>query len=161
MAKVYAYCQRRQIEHSIPYKFTLGMFSCSVGFMILYASRYAHDLSGMISPSWLLASYLFQSLGEILVSALGVAMIAELVPAPLMGFMMGMWFLTSSLSGFTGAALASLTALPKDIDSGVDSLMRYTQVFMQIGVTTFIAGCIMGILAPFLSRLMINPKVGH
>ena len=67
---------------------------------------------------------------------------------------MGMWFLTSSLSGFTGAAVASLTALPNGSEGGIASLMTYTHVFAQIGVTTFLAACMMALLAPFLTRLM-------
>lgn len=154
VAGVYTWCQQRSIHMTVPYKFAIGMVFCSIGFMILFATRFGHDAAGMVSPWWLVGSYLFQSLGEILVSALGVAMVAELVPPPIMGFVMGMWFLASSLAGFTGAAVASLTALPKGPVGGIASLMMYTHVFAQIGVTTLIAACMMALLAPFLTRLM-------
>jgi POT family proton-dependent oligopeptide transporter len=106
----------------------------------------------MVSSWWLVVSYLFQALGELLVSALGVAMVAELVSPKIMGFVMGVWFLTSSVAGFTGAAVASLTALPKGMLPGVDSLSVYTHVFLQIGIVTFAAAVAMAVLAPWLMR---------
>lgn len=151
---VYAHLNRRNISFTVPYKFALGMFFCSIGFLVLFSTRFWHDDLGMISSWWLVGSYLFQSIGEILVSALGVAMVAELVPPQIMGFVMGMWFLTSSMAGFTGAAVASLTALPNSTQFGVESLMMYTHVFGEIGITTFVVACIMGLIAPFLARLM-------
>ncbi len=154
VAGVYHLGQQHKIHVAVPYKFAMGMVCCSIGFMILFFTRFGHDAAGMVSPWWLVGSYLFQSLGEILVSALGVAMVAELVPPQIMGFVMGMWFLTSSLAGFTGAAVASLTALPKGSEGGIASLMTYTHVFAQIGVTTFLAACMMALLAPVLTRLM-------
>jgi POT family proton-dependent oligopeptide transporter len=157
IAGLYHWCQQRKIHVSVAYKFAIGMGFCSIGFMILSCAGFRHDAAGMVSSWWLVGSYLFQSLGEILVSALGVAMVAELVPPQIMGFVMGMWFLTSSLSGFTGAAVASLTMLPQGSEAGVPSLMMYTHVFAQIGVTTLIAACMMALLAPFLTRLMRNP----
>ena len=138
----------------IPYKFALGMVSCSIGFMILYMTRYFADEQVMVSSGWLVASYFFQALGELFVSALGVAMVAELVSPKIMGFVMGMWFLTSSVAGFTGAAVASLTALPKGMPPGVESLTVYTHVFLEIGVITLLVACVMGLLAPSLTRWM-------
>ena len=91
---------------------------CGFSFLLLYFARYFHTDNGMVSSWWLIASYLFQSLGELLVSALGVAMVAELVPASITGFVMGIWYLTTAISGFFGATVASYTALPINIKPG-------------------------------------------
>lgn len=154
LAWLYTYLNQRNLTFAIPYKFALGMVSCSIGFMILYMTRYFANEQVMVSSGWLVASYLFQALGELLVSALGVAMVAELVSPRIMGFVMGMWYLTSSVAGFTGAAVASLTALPKGMPPGVESLTVYTHVFLEIGVITLVAACLMGLLAPNLTRWM-------
>ena len=154
LAWLYTYLNRRKLSFPIPYKFALGMVSCSIGFMILYMTRYFADEQVMVSSGWLVASYFFQALGELFVSALGVAMVAELVSPKIMGFVMGMWFLTSSVAGFTGAAVASLTALPKGMPPGVESLTVYTHVFLEIGVITLLVACVMGLLAPSLTRWM-------
>jgi POT family proton-dependent oligopeptide transporter len=122
--------------------------------MLLYFARYAHDSNGMVSSLWLVTSYLFQSLGELLVSALGVAMVAELVPQRISGFVMGMWFLTSSVAGFIGATVASYTALPANLHPGIESLMIYTNVFAWIGIITLAIALLLWVISPKLSRLM-------
>lgn len=156
MSPVLAYCygqfNKKGILFSIPYKFALGMTMCAVSFLMLYFARYFYTGNGMVSSWWLIFSYLFQSLGELLVSALGVAMVAELVPAQIAGFVMGMWFLTSAVAGFIGAAVASYTALPENIQPGIESLMIYTNVFACIGIITLLIALCMWLLSPRLNR---------
>ena len=129
LAMLYHKLQQRGLAFSIPYKFAVGMLCCGFSFTLLYFARYLHDNGGMVSSWWLVASYFFQSTGELFVSALGVAMVAELVPVHITGFVMGMWFLTSSIAGFVGASVASLTALPATVKPGMESLVIYTKVF--------------------------------
>lgn len=154
LAMFYSALQRHGYAFKVPYKFALGMTCCGLSFSLLYFARYLHDDSGMVSYWWLVASYLFQSLGELLVSALGVAMVAELVPVPITGFVMGMWFLTSSVAGFIGASVASYTALPKNLQPGIESLMIYTHVFACIGLTTLAVALFLWLISPRLCRLM-------
>lgn len=154
VAILYLKLERRGILFLIPYKFALGMTLCGVSFMVLFFSRYVHDSFGMVSSWWLVASYFVQSLSEILVSALGVAMVAELVPRRIVGFVMGMWFIISSLAGFTGAKVASYTALPTDISGGYASLASYTQIFAYIGMVTLAIALVLWLISPRLSRLM-------
>lgn len=154
LAFFYNILNKKGIAFSIAYKFATGTFMCSVSFLLLYFSRYFYIDNGIVSSWWLIVSYLFQSIGELLVSALGVAMVAELVPASIAGFVMGMWFLTSAVAGFIGATVASYTALPSHIKPGVESLMIYTNVFACIGIITFVIACLMWLLAPRLNRYM-------
>lgn len=156
MALFYTHLNRREISFPVPCKFALGMTCCGVGFLLLYFCRYTHDVNGMVSSWWLVVAYLFQSLGEVLVSALGVAMVAELVPEKMAGFVMGVWFLTSAVAGFTGAWVASFTALPNNIHRGVESLMIYTDVFADIGVVTLGLALLMWLISPSLKWLMSN-----
>lgn len=157
LAWLYRYLHVKNMDLSMPYKFAVGMLFCAISFGLLFFTRYWHDTQGIVSGGWLVASYLFQSLGELLVSALGVAMVAELVPAAIAGFVMGMWFLTSAVAGFTGAAVASVAAFPSDIAPGVHSLMLYSKLFGWIGLSTFLLSALMFILAPILTRHMRQP----
>jgi POT family proton-dependent oligopeptide transporter len=154
LAYSYQKMNRGGIPLSIPYKFALGMTFCGLSFLILYFARFAHDSMGMVSSWWLVLSYLFQSTGELLVSALGVAMVAELVPGEIAGFVMGMWFLTSAMAGFIGAYVASFTSLPKNVHAGMESLIIYTDVFAYIGISTLAVALLLWCLSPFLTRLM-------
>ncbi|WP_181874816.1 hypothetical protein [Legionella feeleii] len=62
------------------------------------------------------------------------------------------WFLTSSIAGFVGASVASLTALPANVKPGMESLAIYTKVFAYIGLVTLGIGGLMWLGAAFLSR---------
>jgi POT family proton-dependent oligopeptide transporter len=155
LATLYGYLYRKGIVIPIPYKFAAGMTCCAISFFCLYCARFIHDDLGMVSPWWLIGSYFFQTIGELLVSALGVAMIAELVPQRIAGFVMGMWYLTSSVAGFLGATIATYTALPTNIQFGLGSLMLYTHVFAYIGIVTFLIACLLWFISPLLSRLIV------
>lgn len=153
-AMIYHRLNRAGMVFATPYKFALGMTCCGVGFLSLYFCRFAYDAQGFVSPGWLVGAYLFQSMGELLVSALGVAMVAELVPEKITGFVMGAWFLTSAVAGFTGASVASYTAVPGTVQPGFESLMVYTQVFGCIGLAALLVALLMWRLSPPLNRLL-------
>lgn len=155
LASLYTRLNNKGFDFSLPYKFAMGMTMCGVSFLILYFARYFYTGNGIVSSWWLIGSYLFQSLGELLVSALGVAMVAQLVPGRVSGFVMGMWFLTSAVAGFLGATVASYTALPSHIKPGVDSLIVYTDVFAWIGIVTLAIAFVMWLCSPYLSRYIV------
>jgi len=152
LATTYSQLNKKGWSFPMPYKFALGITMCGLSFLILYPARYFYTGAGMLSSWWLIVSYMFQSLSELLVSALGLAMVAELVPSRHAGFVMGMWFLTSAVAGFLGATVASYTALPELVKPGVDSLIIYTDVFGSIGVVALFISLLMWLLAPVLSR---------
>ena len=154
LAKFYWYLNKHGIDFQIPYKFAAGMAFCGVGFALLFFCRYLYDAQFMISLWWLVAAYFFESMGELLVSALGVAMVAELVPKKIAGFVMGLWFLTSAVAGFTGAMVSSYTALPKQIIPSLGSLMMYSRVFGWIGLVTLLVALFLGLISKRLTRLM-------
>lgn len=151
LAIFYAKLNTHQVYFSIAHKFALGMTCAALSFLVLFLSRYFPTTNGLVSPWWLVGSYLFQALGELLISALGVAMVAELVPQRIAGFVMGMWFLSSAAAGFTGAWVASYTALPKLVKPGMHSLLVYTEVFKYIGIGVGLIALIMWLSTPYLN----------
>ncbi len=155
LAALYKHVYEKGMLFTVPYKFALGMTMCGFSFLSLFFARYGYTDNGMVSSWWLIFSYLLQSLGELLVSALGVAMVAELVPSSVAGFVMGMWFLTSAAAGFIGANVASYTALPEHVTAGVESLFIYTKVFAYIGLVTLAVAGLMWWLAPRLNRYLV------
>ncbi|MFC3909726.1 oligopeptide:H+ symporter [Legionella dresdenensis] len=154
LAWFYKKLDQNGIRFPIAYKFAAGMLCCGISFTLLYFARFYHNENWLVSPWWLVASYLFQSAGELLVSALGLAMVAELVPRHIAGFVMGMWLLTTAIAGFIGAWVASLTALPSNTQPGMESLMLYTKVFLGIGLITLAFAFVMILGARFLQRLL-------
>lgn len=137
----------------MPVKFAIGMVLCSGAFLILpLGASFATD-AGIVSVNWLIASYALQSIGELMISGLGLAMVAQLVPQRLMGFIMGSWFLTTAGAAIIAGKVANLMAVPENVTNPVESLQVYGHVFLQIGITTGIIALLMLLTAPKLNRM--------
>ena len=97
-------------------KFCFGMTLCAMAFLVLYLPQFIAS-NGVVSGWWLVLTYFLQSTGELLISALGLSMVAaELVPKRKMsGFALGMWALTTMVAGPIGGSVGSLTTPAKDV----------------------------------------------
>lgn len=152
MAMLYNKLGRR---FTLPQKFTTGMFLCSFAFLVLvFGARFTADARGIVSSNWLILSYFLQAIGELMISGLGLSMVAQLVPQRLMGFMMGAWFLTTSVASVISGHVAALMAVPEGVDDTISSLGVYQHVFMQIGLVTLAIACAMLLGTPALSRML-------
>ncbi|WP_297487773.1 oligopeptide:H+ symporter [uncultured Cetobacterium sp.] len=150
-AFLYGKYKKEGKDLAVTSKFALGMTLCGISFTLLYFAKFFSNSDGIVSAGWVVGSYFFQSAGELLISALGVAMVAELVPERIMGFIMGMWFLTTAIAGVTGGILASFMAISKsEVMDKVQSLNIYTNTFGEIGIITLIISIIMW---SFVSKL--------
>ncbi|MEG2113339.1 MAG: oligopeptide:H+ symporter, partial [Hafnia sp.] len=155
LASLYTRFGAKGKDLTMPAKFTLGMFLCSLGFLTAAAAGlWFADAQGLTSPWFIVLVYLFQSLGELMISALGLAMVAALVPQYLMGFILGMWFLTQAAAFLLGGYVAPFTAVPEGISDPLQTLPIYTGVFSKIGIATFIIAIIMAAMVPWLNRMM-------
>jgi len=140
----------------MPHKFAIGMVLCSAAFLILpLGAKFASD-AGIVSVNWLIMSYAFQSIGELMISGLGLAMVAQLVPQRLMGFIMGSWFLTTAGANLIAGYVANQMAIPEGVSDPLMSLNVYGSVFLKIGIATAVIAAIMILMAPKLNRMAQN-----
>ncbi|ELV7516158.1 dipeptide/tripeptide permease DtpA [Photobacterium damselae] len=139
---------------AMPYKFAMGMVLCSLSFLVLtFGAKFA-NAQGIMSSNWLIICYGFQSIGELLVSGLGLAMVAQLVPQRMMGFAMGMWFLTSATAAVVAGWVATLTTAPAGITDSHQTLTIYSDVFAKIGYSTAAIAVLTLLIAPKLTRII-------
>ncbi|HAF3782153.1 TPA: dipeptide/tripeptide permease [Salmonella enterica] len=158
LAAIYTRLGSKGKDLTMPMKFTLGMFLCALGFLTAAAAgMWFADAQGLTSPWFIVLVYLFQSLGELLISALGLAMVAALVPQHLMGFILGMWFLTQAAAFLLGGYVATFTAVPENITDPLQTLPIYTGVFSKIGLVTLAVTVVMAIMVPWLNRMINTP----
>ena len=137
----------------MPHKFAIGMVLCSLAFLVLpLGAKFATD-AGIVSVNWLILSYALQSIGELMISGLGLAMVAQLVPQRLMGFIMGSWFLTTAGAAIIAGKVANLMAVPENVTDPLQSLAVYGHVFLQIGIATAVIAVLMFAIAPKLNRM--------
>ena len=142
-------------------KFCLGMTLCALAFLVLWIPQFI-DHNGIISSWWMVLTYWLQSTGELLISALGLAMVAELCPKAISGFVMGIWFLSSMLAGPIAGFLSSLTSPTgntSDAISAPASLHLYGNVFGLIGLITATIALIMWISRPWLNKFIKKEQI--
>ncbi|MBT0726489.1 dipeptide/tripeptide permease DtpA [Rosenbergiella australiborealis] len=137
----------------MPYKFSIGMLLSSAAFLVLPLGANLASAQGTVSVYWLVLSYALQSVGELMISGLGLAMVAQLVPQRLMGFIMGSWFLTTAGAAMIAGKVANRMAVPDNVVDPIQSLLIYSHVFMQIGQFTLIIAVVMSLLSPLLQRM--------
>lgn len=88
------------MELSSPTKFALGLLLAGIGFAVMIPAANAVVASGgalKVSSWWLTVSYLFQTLGELSLSPVGLSSMTKLSPRRYVAQMMGIWFLASSV----------------------------------------------------------------
>ena len=79
---------------STPLKFSVGILCMAIGYFVLGGGVLTFNVDGNASPWWLILSYFIQTVGELLISPIGLAMVTRLTPRHLVGLMMGVWFWT-------------------------------------------------------------------
>jgi proton-dependent oligopeptide transporter, POT family len=153
LAWAYTRAGRSGRDISIAAKFALGFVIVAAGFFIYGAAGHVADATGRVS-SWLMVwGYGAISLGELLVSGLGLAMIARYVPARMGGFMMGAYFVASGVSQYLGGLVASFASVPSDITNPLESLPIYTGLFNKLGLAALVCTVIAIAVLPLMNRL--------
>jgi POT family proton-dependent oligopeptide transporter len=133
-------------------KFAAGFAVVAAGFFVFALSgRYAVD--GRVSSWFMVWGYGLYSLGELLVSGLGLAMIARYVPARMSGFMMGAYFVATGVSQYLGSVVANFAQMPSGELDPLTSLPLYTKLFWGLGWLAAVGVAIAVVLLPLMRRL--------
>jgi POT family proton-dependent oligopeptide transporter len=152
LAWVYSAAGRTGKDLSIAGKFALGFAAVAAGFFA-YGVAGAFAVNGMTSSWVMIAGYGLYSLGELLVSGLGLAMVARYVPARMSGFMMGAYFVATGISQYLGGVVANLASVPKDVVDPVQTLPIYTSLFNKLGMGAVACTVIALLALPLMRRL--------
>ncbi len=133
-------------------KYALGLLLLGIGFAFLaYGAKIipSDAVAGSVKVSmiWLIFAYLFHTLGELCLSPLGLSQVSKLVPAKMIGFMYGMWYLAiaigNKLAGSLGGEIETIT---KAYD--------LSTFFLIFTIVPIIAGIIIALLNKTLVRKM-------
>jgi POT family proton-dependent oligopeptide transporter len=152
LAWLYTAAGRSGRDLSIAGKFALGFAVVAAGFFTYgFAGSFAVD--GLTSSWIMIAGYGLYSLGELLVSGLGLAMVARYVPARMGGFMMGAYFVAVGISQYLGGVVANLASIPKDMTDPLMTLPIYTSLFNKLGVAALACTLIALAVLPLMRKL--------
>jgi len=133
-------------------KYGLGLILLGIGFGILaFGStsipQGAEAGAVRVSMIWLILAYLFHTLGELCLSPVGLSQVSKLVPARMIGFMYGMWYLAiaigNKLAGSMGGMIEKIT-----------SQYDMTTFFLIFTIIPIASGLAVAALNPLLKKLM-------
>jgi POT family proton-dependent oligopeptide transporter len=134
-------------EPSSPAKFALGLLSGGLAFAILVPAAYMVVGGAKVGPYWLIATYLLQTLGELCLSPVGLSAMTKLAPVRAAGFMMGIWFLSTSIGNWLAGKAASMY-----------SSMPLPTLFGSVAAFSIAAAIVLAILIKPTVRLMQGVK---
>ena len=97
-------------EPAAPYKFGFGLVLLGMGFLALNVGGGSAS-AGMIPAIFMVFLYLLHTIGELTLSPVGLSLVTKLSPRHMVGFLMGIWLLSSSLAHQGGKHIAKLTTV--------------------------------------------------
>ncbi len=129
---------RNRMNPSPITKFTLGIFFAGLAFVILSISTSFINDSGLINPLWVFFAYLVITIGELLLSPIGLSAITQLAPPHLTGMMMGIWFVATGFGGIFAGMLAKMASIPEAIQTNAEKLSIYQDAFLNYAYLAFV-----------------------
>lgn len=100
-------------EPAAPYKFGTGLLLLGLGFLSLKLGG-SYAAFGMVPAIFMILLYLLHTLGELTLSPVGLSLVTKLSPKHMVAFMMGIWFLSSSIAHQGGKHIAKLTTVSEE-----------------------------------------------
>jgi len=146
-AKLWVWLNKRQMEPPSPLKFALGLAQLGAGFYIMYLGAAQAGTTGKCSIVYLVLGFFLHTTGELCLSPVGLSTITKLSPARIVGMFMGVWFLFTAMGYVVGGWVGGLT-----------EHRGYAEVFKLIAIIAVAAGVVLGLLSPFLKKMMHGVK---
>ena len=154
----WTWLSKHRLNPYTPFKFVFGMFFLGIAFLILSWSRGSADQEGYVPFIYLIILYFFITVGELFMSPVGLSKITDLSPRRYLGFLMGVWFLSSTYAfqivGFIGKKLAIDNTGQIDESNGFNSLQIYTEGFGTIAYYALGAAFLILLFAPVMRKWM-------
>lgn len=155
LAKLWLSLGNTRYNPSTPTKFAFGTILAGLGFVIFPLAIHLQSVTGQIHFSWIVLSYLLQSLGELLVYPVGLSMMTELAPRQMTGLMIGFWYFATAVANALAGYAAISTVVVSKTNNPLQTSAAYAHTFGTLGIAAILSG--FGLL--FFSRLIQNLMV--
>lgn len=132
-------------QPSSPMKFTLGLLFVALSFMLMVPAAKL-TAAGKVGPLWLIGLFFLQTVGEMLLSPVGLSTMTKLAPQRLVGLVMGIWFLAAALGNKLAGVLAGHFE-----STNSDELANF---FLKQALWVGAATVVLLALVPWMKRLM-------
>jgi POT family proton-dependent oligopeptide transporter len=155
LASLFIRMRARGWRIDIPQQFAASLLLMAVAFLILPVGIKLSGTNGLSGFSWLFWSYVLQSVGELLISPIGYAMIGKLAPKQYQGIMMGSWMLWTGLASLFAGDFSGMIPEPTGA-TAVATNPGYIKLFAELGVGSLAVGVALLVLIPLLRKLITD-----
>jgi len=148
---------KRKLNPSTPVKFAFGVMLAGLGFLALVAGMKGSGVSGLTPVLFIFLIYWIHTMGELLVSPVGLSVVTKMAPARVVGMTMGAWFLYSGLSNFLAGVIARYTGaetIGGQLTDAAAAKAGYIEVYSSVGYVAIAIAAVMLLISPIIKRLM-------
>ena len=89
-------------------KQALGMVVLGLGFVVMAAAQAQADTGQKVGMQWLVVVFVIHTLGELMLSPVGLSMVSRVAPVQLASLLMGVWFLSSAAANYLAGVMEHL-----------------------------------------------------
>ncbi len=126
-----------------------GMVVLGLGFVVLAYAQSRATVIGQVAPWWLVGVYFLHTVGELMASPVGLAMVSRVAPARMASLLMGVWFLSSAVAQYYAGDLENLLK-----PTGI-------QPYVFLIGSSIGAGVLLLLISPLLNKLMGEDTSSH
>ena len=91
-----------------PIKFAIGLLIGAAAFYVMSQAKTLADTGVLVSPMWLVVVYTLLTLGELMLSPIGLSMITKLAPTKLVSVVMGLWMASFAAGNYVAGMLEGI-----------------------------------------------------
>ncbi len=133
---------KKNLNPRTPVKFAIAMFIGAIAFYIMTLASNNAASGNMVSPMWLVVVYVLLTIGELLLSPIGLSMVTKLSPSKIVSVMMGVWMASFALGNYLAATLEEI-------------LTKFNfELYPFITMLMVISGVCLLLLSPILNKFM-------
>lgn len=156
-AWMWVWMAKRRIEPSTPVKFSFGVLFVGLGFLALVAGMKTTGASALTPVIFIFLVYWIHTMGELLLSPVGLSAMTKLAPPIAGGLVMGTWFLYSGLSNSLAGVIASSTGaetIGGKIVNAAAAKATYVSVYTNVAYVAIGVAVFMFVISPIIKKWM-------
>lgn len=140
-------------------KLAVGLLMLSLSYFVISFGVKDIGPCMRVSILWLTSLYFIQEIGELSISPIGLSLVNRLSPRRFASLMMGIWYLSTSVSNYLAGQLSTLYP---DGNSAPKTLLGYeisnlNEFFLVFVIMSGIASILLFAISPLLKRMMNLP----
>ena len=141
-AGLWLYLDKKGWNPRTPIKFAIGLALAAVAFWVMTQASHAAEGDNLVSPFWLVGVYVLLTLGELMLSPIGLSMITKLAPGKLVSVVMGLWMASFAAGNYLAGMLKSI-------------LEKYDfELYPFIMMVMLGSAILLFLISPFLNKAM-------